>query len=461
MTRSAPMPHDPIADVLLVDRDPDVGESIVSSLSRRRYEVEWVDDDEKAHNCLDARPFDVLVTELNIERVDGMRLMGIAKDRNPDICVVMIAEDPDIELATEAMRQGAYDFQTKPLNIGKLEAVIERGLGYQQLIYEQLQLRRRLDETYGLTTLIGRSRKFVTAYDKIRQAAPTEIPIILVGEAGTGKDTVAQIIHHNSSRRNGHFVKVTCSPDSLPLIERELLGHVAGAFPGAREARPGRVELADQGTLYLDEAAAVPEILFDQLLTTLETGKTRRLGESRTLPAAIRLIISVTPDLDATDKTRDFLAELQRRFDALVIELPPLRDRPEDIAPLTEQFARFSAEELGKEAPGITRNALQLLMAYDWPDNVSELRSTLHAMVLASKAGQALDVLDVPLGIRREALPASSEIRIPQGISMQQVERIVIEETLKACKFQKEEAAKTLGIGLRTLYRKLKEYGEK
>ena len=175
------MHHDPIADVLLVDRDPGVGESIISSLSRRRYEVQWVDDDEKAYNCLDTRPFDVLVTELNIERVDGMRLMGIAKDRNPDICVVMIATDPDIELATEAMRQGAYDFQTKPLNIGKLEAVIERGLGYQQLIYEQLRLRRRLDETYGLTTLIGRSRKFAAAYDKIRQAAPTEMPIILVG----------------------------------------------------------------------------------------------------------------------------------------------------------------------------------------------------------------------------------------------------------------------------------------
>ena len=454
------MHHDPIADVLLVDRDPDVGESIISSLSRRRYEVEWVDDDEKAYNCLDARPFDVLVTELNIERVDGMRLMGIAKDRNPDICVVMIAEDPDIELATEAMRQGAYDFQTKPLNIGKLEAVIERGLGYQQLIYEQLQLRRRLDETYGLTTLIGRSKKFATAYDKIRQAAPTEMPIILVGEPGTGKDTVAQIIHHNSPRKNGHFVKLTCSPDSLPLIERELLGHTAGAFPGSREARPGRVELADQGSLYLDEAAAFPQVLFDQLLTTLETGKTQRLGESRAIPAAIRLIISVTPDLDATDKTRDFLAELQRRFNALVIELPPLRDRPEDIAPLTEQFLSLSAKELRKEPPGITRYALQLLMAYRWPGNVRELRSTVHTMVLTSKPGQPLDILDMPLGLRREATPESSEIRIPQGISMHQVERIVIEETLKACKFQKEEAAKTLGIGLRTLYRKLKEYSE-
>lgn len=454
------MQHDPIADVLLVDRDPDVGESIISSLARRRYEVEWVHDDEKAYNCLDTRPFDVLVTELNIERVDGMRLMGIAKDRNPEICVVMIARDPDIELATEAMRQGAYDFQTKPLNIGKLEAVIERGLGYQQLVYEQLRLRRQLDETYGLTSLVGRSRRFAAAYDKIRQAAPTEIPIIIVGESGTGKDLVAQVIHHNSPRMNGHFVKLNCGVDSLPLTERELLGHAGGVFPGANETRPGRVELADQGTLYLDEVTAIPQILFEQLLTTLDTGRTQRLGEGREIPANIRLIISVTPDLEATDKTRDFLAELQRRHNALVIELPALRDRLDDVPLLIERFIHQFAQDTAKDVPGITRDALGLLMRHDWPANIRELRSTVHAMVLGVQSGQQLDVLDVPLAIRRNASPAPSEIRLPQGVSMQQVERIVILETLKTCAYKKEEAAKTLGIGLRTLYRKLKEYGE-
>ncbi len=453
------MPHAPTAEILLVDRDPDVGESIISSLARRRYEVEWVDDDEKAHNCLDMRPFDVLVTELNIERVDGMRLMGIAKDRNPEICVVMIAKDPDIELATEAMRQGAYDFQTKPLNIGKLEAVIERGLGYQRLVYEQLRLRRRLDETYGLASLAGRSRKFAAAYDKIRQAAPTEIPIIIVGEPGAGKDLAAQVIHHNSPRTDGHFVKLNCGPDSLPLTERELLGHAAGVFPGANETRPGRVELADQGTLYLDEVTAVPQVLFEQLLTTLETGKTQRLGEGRQIPANIRLIVSVTPDLEATDKTRDFLAELQRRHNALTIELPPLRDRLDDIPLLTERFIHQAARDSGKDIPGITRNALDLLMRHDWPANLRQLRSTIHAMVLGAQSGQQLDVLDIPLAIRRNASPAASEIRLPQGASMQEVERIVILETLKACGYKKKETAQTLGIGLRTLYRKLKEYG--
>ncbi len=454
------MQQDSIAEILLVDRDPEVGESIISSLSRRRYEVEWVDDDEKAFNCLDLRHFDVLVTELNIERVDGMRLMGIAKDRNPDVCVVMIAKDPDIELATEAMRQGAYDFQTKPLNLGKLEAVIERGLGYQQLIYDQIRLQRRLDETFGLPTLIGHSRKFAIAYDKIRQAAPADIPIILVGEAGTGKDQVAQVIHHHSPRRNGLFVKLNCSAEARPLIERELLGHAAEIYPGAKEAHPGRVELADQGTLYLDSAAAVPHLLLEQLLATLKTGMTRRVGEGHDIPADIRLVISVTPDLERQDKTQDFLGDLQRLFGALVIELPSLRERQDDIPLLLEKFTHEFATEMAKEVPAITRNAMALLVAYDWPANVRQLRSTVHAMVLGAKSGRPLDVLDVPANIRHDAAHMPAEIRLPSGIRMQEVERIVIEETLRSCGHNKEEAARTLGIGLRTLYRKLKEYSE-
>ena len=458
MPRNSAILHDPVADVLLVDRDPDIGHSIISSLSTRKYEVEWVDDDEKAYNCLDTRPFDVLVTELNIERVDGMRLMEVAKDRNPDICVIMIAQDPDIELATEAMRQGAYDFQTKPLNFGKLQAVIERGLSYQQLLYEQHRLRRRLDEAYGLTALVGQSKAFASAYDSIRQAAPTEIPLILVGEPGTGKGLAAQVIHHNSPRVDNPFVTLKCSVDASPLAERELLGHVANAFSGATEARPGRVELADQGTLFLDEARALPRLLFEQVLTTLQTGKTQRIGDDRIIPADIRLIISVTPDLDAEDQTREFLAELQGRYNAMVIGLPPLRERREDIPLLVERFIRQAAQEIGLHMPGITRDALDLLMRHDWPENVRQLRNAVHAMVLGAKPGRPLHVLDVPLAIRSNTKPAPEEIRLPRGVSMQEAQRIVIEETLKACDYNKEETAKALGIGLRTLYRKLKEY---
>ena len=446
------------AGVLLVDRDPKVSESIIGSLAPPKFDVEWVDDDEKAYNCLRSRSFDILLTELNIERIDGMRLMAAAKDRNPDICVIMIAQDPDIELATEAMRQGAYDFQTKPLNLGKLHAVIERGLSYQRLLHEQHRLRRRLDEAFGLTALVGQSKAFAAAYDTIRQAAPTEIPLILVGEPGTGKGFAAQVIHHNSPRADNAFVTMSCTADAAPLAERELLGHAPNAYSGATDPRPGRLELADQGTLFLDEARGLPRLLFEQVLNTLETGKTQRIGDDRVISANIRLVISVTPDLAADDPTRDFLIELQSRFDAMIIELPPLHERRDDIPLLTERFLQEATQEIGIPAPAITGNALDLLMRHTWPENVRQLRNTIQAIVIGAAPGRPVDVLDIPSAIRNHTVPSSEEIRIPRGASMQEAQRILIEEALKTHGYKKEDTAKALGIGLRTLYRKLKEY---
>lgn len=452
------MHKDPIANVLLVDRDPAIGEAIVAALADRRFRVEWVDDDEKAINCLEAGPFDVMVTELNMHRVDGMRLMEIARERNPEVCVIMIAESPDIELATEAMRQGAYDFQTKPLNMGKLEAVIRRGLEVQRLVYEHFQLRRRLDERFSLANLVGRSRAIANAYEKIRQAAPTTIPIILIGESGTGKDLVAQAIHNTGARADGPFVKLDCSKESSALVERELFGHAAGAFPGANESHPGRVEVADGGTLYLDALSGFPQIAAEQLLRTLDTGGAQRPGDEQTRAADIRLIVSVSGALERTDTTQAFLGELQRRFGAIVIELPPLRDRKEDIPLLAEHFIAEIAAASHKNVQGLTRNAMDLLVRHDWPDNVRELRNTIEGMIIICQPGRPLDVKQVPEYLREGAAHDPREIRIRPGTSMHDVERIVIEQTLRDCGYKKELCAKTLGIGLRTLYRKLKSY---
>ncbi|MBI4557378.1 MAG: sigma-54-dependent Fis family transcriptional regulator, partial [Candidatus Hydrogenedentes bacterium] len=205
------MSENPVASVLLVDRSPTLAREIIAFLEARGFAVEWVDDGEKAYNLLDSRPFDVLVTDLNIHRINGMRLMAVAKDRNPEVCVIFIAEVLDIELATEAMRQGAYDFQTKPLNLGKLEAVIQRGVGHQRLVLEQHELRRRLDEQYGLGKVIGKTPLMVKLYNAIRQIAPTKATVLIQGENGTGKDLIAQSIHNNSPRRDAPFVTLNCA----------------------------------------------------------------------------------------------------------------------------------------------------------------------------------------------------------------------------------------------------------
>lgn len=446
------------SSVLVVDQDPSVTREIVGFLKDRGYAVEGVDDGEKAYNLLDERPFDVLITELRSHRINGMRLMAVAKDRNPEICVILITREPDVEQATEAMRQGALDFQTKPLNLGKLEAVIQQGLGRQRLVLEQHELRRRLDEQYGLGSLVGRSRHMVKVYEAVRQIAPTRATVLIQGETGTGKDLVAQAIHNNSPRRDAPFVKLNCASIPEALVESELFGHVAGAFTGAIHTRRGRFELADKGTLFLDEVGELSLALQAKLLRVLESGQFERLGDSRTLHVDVRLIAATNRPLEKMVAEGTFRDDLYYRLRVVTIDMPALRRRREDIPMLVDHFIREACRANGKTIDGITRNAIDVLTRYEWPGNVRELRNIVEGMVIMARAGTLLDVSDVPQHLRRSTAPEVNEIRIPTGASMQEIERIVIEETMKVCGFNKEACAKTLGIGLRTLYRKLKEY---
>ncbi len=446
------------ASVLLVDRDPAVGQSIVAYLADGPYEVEWVDDGEKAYNRLDARPFDVLVTELAAHRIDGMRLMAVALDRNPDMAVILITEQPDVERATEAMRQGAYDFQTKPLNLGKLEAVLQRGIGRQRLLLEQVELKRRLDEQYGLGRLTGKSRQMVRVYNAVRQIGPTKATVLIQGETGTGKDLIAQAIHNNSPRRDAPFVKLNCASIPEALVESELFGHVAGAYTGAIHARKGRFEVADGGALFLDEVGELSLALQAKLLRVLEQQQFERLGDSRTLTVDVRLIAATNRPLEQMVQEGKFRDDLYYRLRVVTIDAPALRHRREDVPLLVQQFLKEANEANGKTVEGITRNAMDILMRYDWPGNVRELKNIIEGMVIMSRGERVLDAGDIPSHLRRDVLPEVSEIRIPAGLPMSEVEHIVIEETLRACGFNKEACAKTLGIGLRTLYRKIKEY---
>ncbi len=452
------MPDETPAAVLLVDSDPNIAQEVMAFLEEHGYEVEWVQDGEKAYNRLDSRIFDVLVTELNIERIDGMRLMAVAKDRNPEICVVFITERTDVALATEAMRQGAYDFQTKPLNLGKLEAVIQRGLGHQRLVFEQHELKRRLDERYGLGNLVGKSRQMIQVYNAIRQVAPTKTTVLIQGETGTGKDLIAQALHNNGPRRDAPFVKLNCASIPEALVESELFGHVQGAFTGAVRARQGRFELADKGTLFLDEVGELTPALQAKLLRVLESRQFERLGDSRTISVDVRLIAASNRSLEQMVGAGAFRDDLYYRLRVVTITVPPLRERREDIPLLTTRFIRDACEANGRGTHGITRNAMDLLMRYDWPGNVRELKNIIEGMVVMTRSERTLDVNDVPSHVRRTTAPEVGEIRIPTGVPMKEVERIVVEETMKVCGFNKEACAKMLGIGLRTLYRKIKEY---
>ncbi len=445
-------------EILLVERDPDTARRIIAYLDEQNYDIEWVDDGEKAFNRLDARNYHVLITELNAHRINGMRLLELALERSPEMCVILITQEPDVELATEAMRQGAYDFQTKPLNLGKLDAVIQRGLGRMRLMLEQHELKRRLDEQYGLGSLVGKSRQMMKVYSAVRQIAPSKSTVLIQGETGTGKDLVAQAIHNNSPRRDAPFVKLNCASIPEALVESELFGHVPGAFTGATQLRKGRFELADTGTLFLDEIGELTPALQSKLLRVLEHQQFERLGNSRTIAVDVRLIAATNKPLREMVAAGRFRDDLYYRLRVVVIEMPALRERREDVPLLVQHFLREICETNGKRIDGITRGAMDVLCRYDWPGNVRELRNIIEGMVIMARNRDSLDVDDVPEHIRRSTAPEISEIRIPTGVTMEQVERIVIQETMKVCGFKKEACAKTLGIGLRTLYRKLKQY---
>jgi DNA-binding NtrC family response regulator len=448
----------PLAAVLVVERDPAIAREILSYLESKQYDVEWVDDGEKAYNRLDAKTFDAVVTELNAHRINGMRLMAVAKDRNPDVCVVLIAEQPHVELAVEAMRQGALDFQTRPINVGKLEAVIQHGLGQQQLILEQHELKRRLDEKYGMANLVGQSRQMIKVYNAVRQIAPTRATVLIQGETGTGKDLIAQAIHNNSPRKDAPFVKLNCASIAESLVESELFGHVAGAFTGAVATRKGRFEVADKGTLFLDEVGELTQALQAKLLRVLEQQQFERVGDSRTITVDVRLIAATNRSLEKMVEEGSFRDDLYYRLQVVNISVPPLRTRKEDIPLLVDFFIKESAEKNGRPSLGVTRNAVDALARYDWPGNVRELKNIIEGMVIMAKVDRPLDVSDIPEHVRQTTAPSVSDIRLPAGATMAEVERIVIEETMKVSGYNKEICAKTLGIGLRTLYRKLKEY---
>jgi len=443
---------------LVVEGDDANAEQLSAFLEERvGLEVVRVKDGEGAYNVLDSSPISVVVTDLKAHRIDGLRLLEVARARNPEVCVVVIDKLLDLELATEAMRQGAWDFQVKPLNFEKLKAVLDRALGHQRLVTDYSELRERLDHRYGLPSLTGHSREMITVYDRIRQIAPSRVTVLIEGETGTGKELVAKAIHHASPRRNERFVALNCGALADGVIESELFGHEKGAFTGADTTRKGRFELADGGTLFLDEISEVSPSTQLKLLRVLETREFERVGGSTPIPVDVRVIAASNRPLDRAVAEGKFREDLLYRLKVVVIQLPPLRERKSDIPLLADHFLREFNGQNGKSVSGLTRGAMELLMQHDWPGNVRELRNLMEGMVVFGRDGKPLDVADLPVEMRSN-FPAPRTLSVVIGTTMSDVERRVIEATLKEYGYDKPKTAKALDIGLRTLYRKMKEY---
>jgi DNA-binding NtrC family response regulator len=447
----------PAPKVLVVDSRSRATTKLTDFLKSCGYDVLWAPDGETAYNILDDEPVDVMVAELRVHRINGMRLLELAIKRNPEVCVVMIAIDADLALATEAMREGAYDFQTKPLNMSKLKVVIERAVSHQKLVTRMHDLHKRMDERYGMGGIIGGTPNMIQVYSKIREIAPTRATVLLSGGTGTGKSLVAGAIHAASPRRDQPFVKLNCSALAESIIESELFGHERGAFTGALKTRKGRFEIADGGTLFIDEVSEITPTTQVKLLRFLEERQFERLGGNDTFNVDVRLIAATNRDLKALVAEGKFREDLYYRLAVVMIDIPELRERKQDIPLLVEAFLEEFNEGHDKSVKGLSRGAMDALGTYGWPGNVRELRNCIEGMVAFSRPGAVLGVADLPAHLREQE--ASSEgFHLHVGMSMEDVERIIIEKTLQSTGHNKEKTAEILQIGLRTLYRKIKEY---
>jgi DNA-binding NtrC family response regulator len=450
MRKSAPL-------ILVVDRESDATQSLIAFLRDRGFEVVWARDDAGAHTVLDRRRVDCLVTELDAPRIDGMAVLRRGRALHPELCAVVVAEAAEVGKAVEAMRLGAADFQVKPIRADKLLAVIEHGLEHQALAARVAEMEARMDERYGFERPAGRSRALARVVEQVRAIAPTRAAVLIEGERGTGKGLVAQAIHHHSPRRHDPFVRIDCGALAGDVLESALFGHEpAGAdAPGSRR---GRFELADSGTLFLDGIADTPPPVQVKLLRVIQDRAFERLGGTEKLRIDVRLVAASDRDLAAEVAAGRFREDLFTRLSVARIAMPPLRERLEDLPPLVEVFIRDFNRAHGRRVTGISRGALDRLMRHTWPGNVSELRHTVERMVLASEGRRRLDLSDLPVDLR-EAATGGGRLEIAVGMTVDEAERELVLATLERTAHDKPRAAAMLGIGLRTLYRKIKQYG--
>jgi DNA-binding NtrC family response regulator len=443
--------------VLVVDQPSEATRALLAFLDQNELRVIWSRDGESAFHALDEERVDCLVTELRVHRIDGMGILRRAIERNAEVCAVVMAESGDVSIAVEAMRQGAYDFQVKPLNPDKLLEVLRRGLSHQRLVARVEEMKESLDERFGLGSLDGNSRAAARISEQIRHVASTRASVLIEGEAGTGKSRVARAIHFNSARKDERFVWVNLGALGADAAEAELFGHEREEHE-AIEPRTGRVELADHGTLFLDDVGAAPASVQVKLLRLLQDREFERVGGEETLRLDVRVLAATERDLAVDVAAGRFRVDLLQRLGAVRIVIPPLRERSEDIPLLVEGFLREFNREHGRKVTGVTRGVLERLTRHAWPGNVRELRSVLEGMVVFANGKRPLDLSDLPASIR-DSEHETERLSLVVGMTIEEAERQLIRATLRQTGFDKPRAASILGIGLRTLYRKIQEYG--
>jgi DNA-binding NtrC family response regulator len=443
--------------ILVVDDEEIIRDLLKETFNRRGYEVEAVDKGKDALAMLDEQRFDLAVTDLRLPDISGMRILSEAKKKLPDLGVIMITGYGSIKNAVKAMKQGAFDYITKPFDLDEIEMVVDKFFKYQNLVDENQYLRSELDRKFSFSNIVGTSAPMQKVFDAVRMVAKSKATVLIQGASGTGKELVARAIHYNSDRRNGPFVTTNCAALPEGLVESELFGHEKGAFTGAYRMTKGRFEIANGGTLLMDEVSEIGLNLQAKLLRVLQEREIERIGGGKPISVDVRIIATTNRDLKKEVQEGRFREDLFYRLNVVPIYLPTLSERREDIPLLIQHFVKLFATENGKGIKGISEPAMKMLSQREWPGNVREIENCLERAVVMS--GPDVDVLNLQHFYFGE--PVVTDIKLNQAnpsMTLRDVEKNLILKTLQETDDNRTKTAEVLGISVRTLRNKLNEY---
>lgn len=455
--------------ILIVDDDNESREVVRESLEGHGYDFLEAESGETAIDILMNHDIDVVTCDIMLPGTDGIEVLRHIKEIKPETQVIMLTGLNEVDTAVEAMRLGAFDYLTKPIRLKELRLVIDRSFEQKRLTEERDEWRRQVARFSG--RLLGKSESMQRILHIIEQVAPTRSTVLITGETGTGKDQVAQEIHEQSRRNNKPLIKVDCASLPESLLESELFGHVKGSFTGAIKDRKGRFELADGGTIFLNEIGEMSASAQQRLLRILQDSELERVGSSTTIKVDVRVIAATNKDLQQSIAEKKFREDLYYRLRVIQIHIPPLRERKEDIPILAQAFLKRYSDETGKELLEFDQDVMQLFFSYPWPGNVRELQHTVeHAAIFAM--GNKVTLNEIPAEIKEYRVhPAnrddvqmpdlSRHILIPIGATLEEAELEIIRKTLETTNGNKEEVARILGLSRSSLYRRLPKLNDK
>jgi two-component system NtrC family response regulator len=451
----------PNFQVLIVDDEQVQREMLEGFLAKQGYGVGTAGSGAEALEQARRTSFDLVLTDFRMPGMDGIQLLGELKRQNPETVVVLLTAFGTVETAVKAMKEGAYDYLNKPIDLDELLLLIQRAEREAGLSRENRELREQLREKFKVDFIISASRRMEEVLNLVKRAAPSTATVLILGESGTGKELIARAIHYSSPRADRPLIKVNCAALPENLLESELFGHEKGAFTGAVARRIGRFEQADQGTIFLDEIGDLSPSLQSKLLRVLQEKEFERVGSSQTLRVDVRVIAATNRNLEEAIRKGAFREDLYYRLNVVTLSLPPLRERKEDIPPLIEHFLRKYSRENRKTVAAVSREAKDLLMNYPYPGNIRELENIVERAVVLSR-GDTITTQDLPLNLRESKVEdlmkdAARGRSLPE--TLEEIERLRITQALAKSRGVQTQAAEDLGISERVLRYKMKKYG--